>query len=80
MLLGLVAANLGISIVPASSTAIRNLGVVYRPLANLDVDCTIETAMVWRRKDISPLVQEFLAVAREMLRQGSNTTTDAEEG
>jgi hypothetical protein len=36
--------------------------------------------MVWRRLDISPLVQEFLAVAREVLGQGSNTTTGAEEG
>jgi DNA-binding transcriptional LysR family regulator len=80
MLLGLVAANLGISIVPASSAAIRNLGVVYRPLADLDGDCTIETAMVWRRKDISPLVQEFLVVAREVLGQGLNTTTGAEKG
>jgi DNA-binding transcriptional LysR family regulator len=80
MLLGLVAANLGISIVPASSAAIRNLGVVYRPFADFDGDCTIETVLLWRRKDISPLVQEFLAVAREVLGQRTNITTDVEEG
>lgn len=79
MQLGLVAANLGISIVPASSVAIRNLGIVYRPLADLDGDCTIETVLVWRRKDISPLVQEFLAVAQEVLGQRKNTTTGVEE-
>jgi DNA-binding transcriptional LysR family regulator len=75
MQLGLVAANLGISIVPASSAAIRNLGIVYRPLADFDGDCTIETVLVWRRKDISPLVQEFLVVAQEVLGQHKNTTT-----
>jgi len=74
MQLGLVAANLGISIVPASSAAIRNHGIVYRPLADLDADCTIETVLVWRRKDISPLVQEFLAIAQEVLGQSKNTT------
>jgi DNA-binding transcriptional LysR family regulator len=79
MLLGLVAANLGISIVPASSEAIRHRGIVYRPFADLDGDCSIETVLVWRRKDISPLVQEFLAVAREVLGQRKNTMTGVEE-
>lgn len=59
---------------------IRNLGIVYRPLADLDGDCTIETVLVWRRKDISPLVQEFLAVAREVLGQWTNIPTGIEEG
>jgi DNA-binding transcriptional LysR family regulator len=78
MLLGLVAANLGISIVPASAMALRNQGVVYRPLTDLDGDITIETVLVWRRKDISPLVQEFLAVARWVLEQRKNTITGVE--
>jgi DNA-binding transcriptional LysR family regulator len=69
MLLGLVAANLGISIVPASSAVIRNQGVVYRPLVDLESDGIIETVLVWRRLDTSPLVQKFLAVAREVLGQ-----------
>jgi len=79
LLLGLVAANLGISIVPASSVSLRKQGIVARPLADLDVDVTIETALVWRRLDRSPLVQEFLAVAREVLGQGTKTNTGREE-
>lgn len=67
MLLGLVAANLGISIVPVSAVAIRNQGVVYRPFADLNDDGMIETVLVWQRVSNSPLVREFLAVAREVL-------------
>lgn len=79
MQLGLVAANLGIAIVPASATDIRNAGVVYRPLVDLDDDDAIETALVWRRKDTSSLIQEFLAVAREVLGQRTHTATGVEE-
>jgi DNA-binding transcriptional LysR family regulator len=79
MVLGLVAANLGVSLVPASAIAFRQQGVVYCPLADLDVDITVQTVLVWRRKDTSPLVQEFLAVAREVLEQRKKTTTDIEE-
>ena len=79
MQLGLVAANLGIAIVPASAADIRNLGVVYRPLVDLDGDGAIETVLVWRRKCISPLIQEFLAVAREVLGQRTQTAKGVEE-
>lgn len=71
MLLGLVAANLGISIVPASAAAVRKVGVVYRPLTEHEHEYAIETALVWRRKDTSPLLQEFLSVAREVLDEHS---------
>jgi DNA-binding transcriptional LysR family regulator len=57
MLLGLVAANLGVSLVPASAMALRPHGVVYCPLADLDVDITVQTVLVWCRKESSPLVQ-----------------------
>jgi DNA-binding transcriptional LysR family regulator len=77
MQLGLVAANLGIAIVPASAAEIRHLGVVYRPLVDLDDDGAIETVLVWRRKGISPLIQEFLAVAREVLGQRTQSATGA---
>ena len=80
MQLGLVAANLGIPIVPASAAAIRTRGIVYRPLADLDGDDAIETVLVWRRLDSSPLIQEFLAVAREVLEEWKNTTEGVERG
>jgi DNA-binding transcriptional LysR family regulator len=67
LIIGLVAANMGISLVPASVQSLRSQGVVYRPLEG---DTTqIEMAMVWRRDDHSPVVEAFLELARhEMFR------------
>ena len=79
MALGLVAANLGVALVPASAMALRQQGVVYCPLADLDVDITIQTVLVWRREEASPLVQEFLAIARDILAQQNKMTTDVEK-
>ena len=76
MALGLVAANLGVALVPASSIALRSQGVVYCPLAEPDMDIIIQTVLVWRREETSPLVQEFLAVAQEVLKQWRRTRTD----
>ena len=67
MALGLVAANLGVALVPASAMALRQQGVVYCPLAELDLDVSIQTFLVWRRDELSPLVQGFLAVTQEVL-------------
>ena len=79
MVLGLLAANLGVSLVPASAMPLRTEGIIYRPLADRGGDITVETALVWRRNGLSPVVQEFLAVAREVLSQGSKTMMAAEE-
>jgi DNA-binding transcriptional LysR family regulator len=79
MVLGLVAANLGVSLVPASAMPLRTQGIIYRPLADRVGDVTVEIALVWRRNGLSPVVQEFLAVAREVLSQQSKTMIRAEE-
>ncbi len=65
MVLGLVAANLGVSIVPASAMPLCTKGVVYRPLSDDGDAITVETALVWHRKSFSPVVEGFLAVVRE---------------
>ncbi len=63
LIIGLVAANMGISLVPASAQSLRSQGVVYRPLEG---DITqIEMAMIWRRDDHSPVVEAFLELARQ---------------
>ena len=67
MVLGLVAANLGVSLVPASAMPLRTEGVIYRPLSDEDDAIMVETALVWHRKSLSPVVEGFLAVAREFL-------------
>ncbi|GCE09083.1 LysR substrate-binding domain-containing protein [Dictyobacter aurantiacus] len=79
MLLGLVAANLGVSLLPASAMTLSTQGVVYRPLADAPVDIAVETIVVWRREGSSPLVQEFLVALQEVLRQQKKTTRGVEE-
>ncbi|GCF10780.1 hypothetical protein KDI_43440 [Dictyobacter arantiisoli] len=80
MLLGLVAANLGVSLLPASAMTLYTQGIVYRPLADVNVDIAVETVVVWRREEISPLVQEFLVAIREVLEQQKKTMTGVPEG
>lgn len=61
-ILGLVAADIGISIVPASAHKLPMRGVVYLSLKHPPV---AEMAMAWRSCDSSPMVREFLGVARQ---------------
>ncbi len=71
LLIGLVAANMGISFVPASAQSLRSQGVVYR---HLEGDTTqIEMAMVWRRDDDTPVVEAFLNLARQEEATSSST-------
>ncbi len=79
MLLGLVAANLGVSLVPASAMTLYTQGIVYRPLADAHIDIAVETIVVWRREEISPLAQEFLVALREVLGQQKKTAIGVEE-
>jgi DNA-binding transcriptional LysR family regulator len=59
---GLVAAGVGLSLVPESVRALVRHGVTYRPL---DSDApVVRLAMVWREADDSPVLAAFLAQAR----------------
>jgi DNA-binding transcriptional LysR family regulator len=57
-IVGLVAADIGIALVPASLQNLQRVGVVYRPL--LEETPQVEISLVWRQGDLSPTVQEFL--------------------
>jgi DNA-binding transcriptional LysR family regulator len=62
-IVSLVAAGMGVSLVPLSARNIRSQGVVYR---ELEGPATLtELAVAWLRTTRSALVQNFLAVARE---------------
>jgi DNA-binding transcriptional LysR family regulator len=61
--IGLVVAELGISLVPASVAALERDGVTYRPLAGSAP--TVELALAWRPDHRSRVLERFLAVARE---------------
>jgi DNA-binding transcriptional LysR family regulator len=60
--IGLVAAGVGISLVPESVRALQRRGVSYRPLA--DGGPTVELAVAWRTGDDSPVLAAFLALVR----------------
>ena len=64
-IVSLVAAGMGISLVPLSAHNIRSQGVVYRALEG--PPALTEMAVAWLRNSRSALVQNFLAVAREAL-------------
>jgi DNA-binding transcriptional LysR family regulator len=61
---GLVAAGLGVSLVPASVAGLRPAGVVYRPLPYPAP--FVELTIAWRRDDDSALLAGFLATVRRV--------------
>jgi DNA-binding transcriptional LysR family regulator len=65
MVLGLVAAGVGVSLVPASARRTRPRGVVLRPLA--PSPHILQTAVAWRADSSSPLVAGFLQVVRDVV-------------
>lgn len=65
-LIALVAAGLGISLVPGSFAAATRRGVAHRSLD--PPGPALQTIVAWRRDDPSPLLREFLTVVREVTR------------
>ena len=59
---GLVAAGMGVSLVPASVGADAHGGVVYRPVA--EPAPTVSLALAWRSGGDSPALEAFLETAR----------------
>ncbi|HBZ70560.1 MAG TPA: hypothetical protein DEP35_12865 [Deltaproteobacteria bacterium] len=64
---GLVAAGLGVSLVPASIRNLRRAGVVYRSLAPPVPH--VEMAAAYLREDTSEITQAFLGVLRQSSRR-----------
>ena len=57
-IIGLVAAGLGVSVLPASFQHMRIKGVVYRPL--LDADAHTAVWLVQRKDQKSPMARAFV--------------------
>lgn len=66
VMLGFVAAGLGIALLSASVKQFPRPGVVYRELQPSTPEVAL--AVVWRRDDLSPVLQAFLGVVRELAR------------
>jgi len=69
-LLALVAAGLGVALVPSTMRAVHLAGVSYVPLA--DPDAQLLLAVATRIDDSSPVLAQFLASVDEFARQSSN--------
>lgn len=65
-IISLVAAGFGVSIVPTSSQILRSVGVIYRPLQG--VAPTFDLALAWLPGNPSPLLHNFLQIAREIIK------------
>ena len=61
----LVASGLGVALVPASASAIRQQGAAFRPLAGESPTLTV--ALAWNRNTRSVARDRFVAVAREIV-------------
>ncbi|TDN70070.1 LysR family transcriptional regulator [Paraburkholderia sp. BL10I2N1] len=66
--LGLVAAQVGVSLVPESVEGLRAHGVVYRPV--LDANVSSPIIMSRRLQDESPTTTLFCSLARDLFRHG----------
>ena len=69
-IIGLVAAGLGIAIVPASLQNFHRSGVIYRPLQEQIPDTGLY--LTWRQHDSSPVINAFLSLARKTTQGESN--------
>jgi DNA-binding transcriptional LysR family regulator len=63
----LVAAGIGVALVPTSAQRMGLAGVAYRPLR--EATPLSRTAVAWRRSDPSPVLAAFLDVARRVAKQ-----------
>ncbi|MDG2272165.1 MAG: LysR substrate-binding domain-containing protein [Halioglobus sp.] len=64
-IIGLVAAEIGISIVPRSMQNLQRPGVVYKNLKDVAVKSTI--GFIYRKDEHSPVVQRFLKITSDQL-------------
>jgi len=68
IVVSLVSARVGIALLPASSQLLPIDGVVFRPLVRSDA--SVQIAVVYRANDRSPIVREFIEVARQVFAGG----------
>jgi DNA-binding transcriptional LysR family regulator len=64
-IVSLVAAEMGIALVPISLQNLQRTGVVYKTLLEPTPQAAI--ALIWRRWDTSPTVQRFLAAVQQTM-------------
>ena len=76
-IVSMVAAGLGVALVPASLRHLNQPGVVYRRCAPAPASLRAEMALAWRRADPSSVVTAFLEVARRTIRPSARALLQA---
>lgn len=74
-IIALVAAGLGVALVPASMRHLGQAGVVYRELSDVTAALQVDLAVVWRRGEPSSVVTGFLQTVRHKPHSGSSDVT-----
>jgi DNA-binding transcriptional LysR family regulator len=64
-IIGLVAANMGVALVPASVQHLHRTGVSYKSL--VDTPAYVEMGMLWRKEEMPPTIQLFLRLVDEVI-------------
>jgi DNA-binding transcriptional LysR family regulator len=67
-IIGMVAAGIGVALVPASESNLTRKGVVYKPIQ--DEGLEVELAMVWAPEGSSPTLRAFLSTVGEVSSDG----------
>ncbi len=75
-IIGLVAANIGVALVPASVQNLHRAGVVYKSLR--DVSAQVEMGVIWRQNEKPPVLQRFLQVVGEISSRGDGDFHEGE--
>ncbi|MBN3961580.1 LysR family transcriptional regulator [Nostoc sp. NMS8] len=74
-IVSLVAAEMGIAIVPASLQNLQRIGVVYKtlqepsPKVGLVADVGVAIAMIWRKNETSPTVLRLVEIVKQTAQQ-----------
>lgn len=74
-IVSLVAAGMGVALLPASFRNVRRHGVVY--VEPREPTAQVETALAWRRDDPSPVLARFVEVVRELTSLRPTATASA---
>ncbi|MER8960332.1 MULTISPECIES: LysR family transcriptional regulator [unclassified Mesorhizobium] len=69
-IIGLVSVGLGVSLLPACLQNLRRHGVVYRPIQGRTL--SIDTSIIYRHEQPSPVLKAFLDIVRETTQKDSN--------
>lgn len=74
IMLGFIAAGIGVSLLPEHVKQFHKPGIVFLPL--MPSSAKVELAVAWRPDDTSPILREFLEIVRRCVREEGDTSSE----